>query len=169
MTEPQPPGGAIDDGAGPLGSRFQRMLDEMGASLASSGITPGEDIRLEPEMANAILTRATELLDKLRSVQSDSDVLRRVKPAAADMVSTDYNKKLTTFGEFVANVNPFAGAGAFDAGVSQLDGAITYLKSYVDKLNEALGKTQGADQHNEEVLTKAAQPQQEQKPGGMVG
>jgi hypothetical protein len=169
MTEPQPPRGAIDGSAGPVGSGFQRMLDEMGASLASSGITPGEDIRLEPEMANAVLSRAHDLLTKLLRVQSTAQTLQQVTPAAADVVSTGYNKKLTTAGEWVTGVNPFSGGGAFDAGANQIDGAVEYLNAYIEKLNEALGKTQGADQHNGEVLTKTAQPQQEQKPGGMVG
>ena len=172
MSDPQPPdeglSATLDDTMRKAVARVHRATDEMGAALASSSITPGENLRLEPEMANAVLTRAQDLLYKLRSVQSDSDALRHVKPAAADRVSTRDNKKLTTTGDFASAVAPSVEAGAFDAGVSQLDAAISYLETYIDKLNEALGKTQATDTHHGEVLTKAGQPQ-EQKPGGMVG
>jgi len=83
--------------------------------------------------------------------------------------STDYNRKLTTGGDSLARFNPFASGAAFDAGLGQIDGAVDYLKKYVENLSEALGKTQSGEEHNKDVLNKTGQQQQEPKPGGIAG
>jgi hypothetical protein len=172
MSEPQPPGdgfgATLDEAIHKAVSRMRRSTDEMGAALASTSITAGENLHLDPHMANAVLDRAQDLLNKLTNVKADADSLKMLTPAAADMVSTSYNKKLTTTGDFVEGVNPFSGGGAFDAGAEQLNATIAYLTAYVTKLNEALGKTQATEQHNGEIVTKAGQSH-EQKPGGLAG
>ncbi|WP_410576133.1 hypothetical protein [Amycolatopsis sp. lyj-108] len=169
MTEP--PGEGIGDKLGDawrqVGANMTSMADDIGASFAASSITPGENIRLEPEMANAVLGRAQDLMTKLLRVQSTAQTLQQVTPAAEDLVSTAYNRKLTN-GGYVSTYSPFGAGAAFDAGASQLNDAVEYLAAYIDKLNLALGKTKSTDAHNGEVLEKTGQPQ-EQKPGGMVG
>ncbi|MGW4521069.1 hypothetical protein [Amycolatopsis sp. NPDC004378] len=134
-------------------ARLKGATDALSAATRS-----GEDIALDKDAAHAVLAKAEEILDRLTDQKSRAMALQQMKPPSDDMASQAYNKLATngaTPGFFEA-LSPFA--RAFDNGVSEIDGQVKYLKTFIKSLRKALGLTVADDEDAATTVGKAGAP-----------
>jgi hypothetical protein len=129
-------------------------------NLAMAAGQPGFSLREED--ARRILDDAYALFRDLTALRDQADGLKALTPPAQDQASLAYNKKLTNGGSssFFSAASPWDSAAAFDAGVDHVEAELLYVKTMIDKLEEALGITHNTDEENAATVKTAANGQE---------
>ncbi|OXM42532.1 hypothetical protein [Amycolatopsis alba] len=137
------------------------------AELAANDTTStvGQGFTLSSDQAHAALEDVNGFLIRLGQMKLSAKTLQRLEPPAQDVVSVEYNGKLT--GGSLDALTPWTSAAAFDKAVQQIDDEIRYLETLRKKLRKALGMTTETDADNKTAINRVGADTETQ--GGMAG
>jgi hypothetical protein len=145
---------------------LSQSLHRMDLAKDNAAMTSGQGFTLSLEQAHSALKDVNGFLTELGYMKLSAQGLQQLKPPAQDIVSVDYNGKLTQGA--LGLMSPFSTGAAFDAAVTQIDAEIKYLETLREKLYKALGMTAATDVDNKKAIDQAGANHNE-APGGIAG
>lgn len=101
---------------------------------------PFADVALDPEQAENILDRLHEADDLVRRAGSDTRFLAQVRSPGDDPASRGYNAQLTR---------------SFATGMAHLDEETAFLRDFIEKVGESIGRLRGQDAAAAEDITSS--------------
>ncbi len=150
---------SIANTASQLGHRVELAVND-------TSVTSGQGFTLSPDQAHAALEEVNGFLIQLEQMKAKARSLQQLEPPAQDVVSVEYNGKLTEGA--LGGVTPWSTTtAAFDQAARQIDDEIRYLETLREKLYKALGMTAETDTDNKAAINRAGAGTETQ--GGMAG